>query len=333
VLSASEEFVLKNTGYAGVIDVSDDDKWILTGSDKAPDDAFWTAKLWNAETGDEVAKFGKHGSQVTAIAFSDKTGPEGQLTLATADAGGRCVLWEWSPGEQAPVELRKLSQPRLGNQKAHTDRIVSVRFLPGGTRVLTASHDTVVAQWDVATGNYDPALDLIHKEKVGSLELGPEGRFAVTTCFDNVIRVWNVQTAQVVREMKPEGRVGTLVGNVADRFASKGVGKEKLEQAWKMIKPDADYQQFLDQGGWSQGVEQLLTLIPEQLGNLKEPPTQLASDLARRGTALVAERGVRRDFARRTISPCRQPHRSPRPRLAIARGPDLQQPGDGVCFG
>ncbi len=169
---------------------------------------------------------------------------------------------------------------RFNDRAAHNNRIIALSFLPNDQRLLSASYDKAVSQWNLATGQADPGLDLKHPQQVSSMDVSTDGKLVVTTCFDGVVRLWNVETAQVVQEFRPEGRVLTLLANVSKQFASKKVTNDTLEKAWNLINPEANYQEFMEQGGWSQGVDQLLSQIPEQLGNLHESPRELAQKLA-----------------------------------------------------
>lgn len=277
--SGTEKLKLPGTGYAGVVAASSDGRWILTGSDnKNPEDQPWEAKLWNARSGELLATFGQHSREVTAVAFANTPDANGDLLLATADARGRLFLWRFSSVDFQVTEVRRMV--RFQDRYAHNRRITGLAFLPNDNRLVSSSYDKAVTVWDVATGEPLPRLEMIHPREVSSMGLTADGRLLVTTCFDNVVRLWNVETAQVVRELKPEGRVLSLLENVRNQFALKKHPNDTLMRAWQRINPDADYQQFLEQGGWEQGVEQLLTQIPEKLGSLKKPPRELAEQLA-----------------------------------------------------
>ena len=282
VLYGTERHKLEGTGYAGLIAVSPNTpqgQWVLTGSDN-PDEGQlpWQAKLWDAKTGKLLATFGEHKREVTALAFANQVDAQGKLRMATADAGGKCSVWSWSPATSQVVAV--LSPRRFDDRNAHIDRIIALSFLPNDGRLLSASYDKAVSQWDMTTGQAVVRRDLRHPQQVSSMDLSADGKFVVTTCFDGVVRLWNVETAQVVQEFRAEGQVSTLIANVAKQFASKRPANDTLERAWKLINPEVSYQEFLERGGWNQGVDQLLTQIPEKLDTLRQPPRNLAQKLA-----------------------------------------------------
>jgi hypothetical protein len=95
--------------------------------------------LWNAETGERLKVLEGHAGQVTAIAFS----PNDQFCF-TGDSNGRGMLWRTETGEA----LRRLSW--------HTSKIVGAAFLADGQRLVTASDDKTVAQWNTARLAEDP---------------------------------------------------------------------------------------------------------------------------------------------------------------------------------
>lgn len=183
VTSGVEIHQLEGTGRAAAIAVSPDDRWIATGSDQR------TAKIWNAATGGFVRELDGHKVEVTAVAFS----PDSKFVYS-GDANGRGVLWSRETGEQ----LQRLDW--------HTSKIAAARFTPDGDRLLTASDDKNVCQWDVSKLAGDPAavallepLQLKHTDSVISLDLSANGRLALTACDEGKLRIWDVAKGVLVR--------------------------------------------------------------------------------------------------------------------------------------
>ncbi|MGO9115106.1 MAG: WD40 repeat domain-containing serine/threonine protein kinase [Thermoguttaceae bacterium] len=172
---------LRETGSSGAAVLSDDENRILTGG-KDPADNNYAAKLWDAETGKLLRYFPLHNSEITAVAISR----DGRYVFA-GDALGCCSLWEAN------------GTLRWENRSGHSRDVKAAAFLPDGRRVLTASSDHTVVQWDVATGKSSDALNLRHPDAVTSLSLTADGQRAVTTCADQVVRVWDVARAAVLK--------------------------------------------------------------------------------------------------------------------------------------
>ena len=188
VTSGTQIARLDKTGRAAALALAPSGKRILTGSDEK------TAKLWDAETKALVKELKGHNKyEVTAVAISLD-----EKWLLTADANGRGILWNAGTLE----ETHRL--------QSHTGKITAAAFLPDGSRLLTASSDKTVAQWDVATGKEVLPLVLKHPDAVVSLTLVPDrengrengrqnnSRRALTSCADGVVRLWDLDKALVV---------------------------------------------------------------------------------------------------------------------------------------
>jgi WD40 repeat protein len=177
---------LHETGCSGAAVLSDDETRILTGGREPAGDNY-AAKLWDAETGKLLRYFPLHKSEVTAVAISR----DGRYVFA-GDAQGCCCLWEAN------------GTLRWENKAGHSRDVKAAAFLPDGSRVLTASSDHTVVQWEVATGKSSDALNLRHPDAVTSLALAADGQRAVTTCADQVLRLWDVANAVPLKSQKAQ---------------------------------------------------------------------------------------------------------------------------------
>ncbi len=189
VTTGTQTARLDNTGRSAALALSPDGKRILTGShDRAggqsADKVERTARLWDADSKEIVKVLKGHKFEVTAVAYS----PDGKWFF-TGDSNGRGILWNAETLEEAH---------RL---QSHTGKITSAVFLPDSVRLVTASNDKTVAQWEVASGRELPALVLRHPGSVVSLALVPGARQALTSCSDETVRLWDLDKAQVVRTL------------------------------------------------------------------------------------------------------------------------------------
>jgi WD40 repeat protein len=107
---------------------SPDGTRILTGSDDS------TAKLWDAETGQEIRTFRVHNDWVNSVAFS----PDGRLVLTGMSWENETVkLWDAETGQEIHTFL------------GHTDWVTSVAFSPDGKWILTGSGDGTARIWQL----------------------------------------------------------------------------------------------------------------------------------------------------------------------------------------
>ena len=119
-----ETMVLK--GHAATVlsvAFSPDGKRIVTGSEDA------TARIWNAETGAEIAVLRGHNGGLSA-SFS----PDGKRIL-TAGLDGTARIWDAATGEQT-VLLQ------------HNKSVNSAAFNHDGTRVVTGDDGGNATVWD-----------------------------------------------------------------------------------------------------------------------------------------------------------------------------------------
>ncbi|MBC8352054.1 MAG: protein kinase [Planctomycetes bacterium] len=219
VASGVESRRLERTGRAASVAVSHDDRWIATGSDER------TAKLWNADTGELVHILDGHKVEITAVAFS----PDDRFVYS-GDGNGRGVLWNRQTGEQ----LRRLDW--------HTSKVAAARFTPDGARLLTASDDKNVCQWDVSQLADDPGsiapLELVqlkHENSVISLDLSRDGKRALTACIDGTLRAWHVETGSLVNTFNLSSTPVSAAALSSDgRLALSVHSEERVVRIWNV---------------------------------------------------------------------------------------------------
>ena len=93
-----------------------------------------TLKLWDAQTGAELATLAGHAGEVRACAFS----PDGRR-IVSASADNTLKLWD---ARQEP-NWPPLRATRMGDGCA---------FSPDGGRIVSASRDHTLKLWDAETG-------------------------------------------------------------------------------------------------------------------------------------------------------------------------------------
>lgn len=204
--------VLTGTGRHAAIAVSADGRYALTGAPAVEkiDEAAQTsvriyARLWDLANQTVVREFSETvaadlvESQPMSAVSAAAISPDGTL-FYTGHADGQGRLWR---EDGAPPVLLQ----------GHTRSVTAAAFIaPDGARLLTASGDQTVAQWDVASGRELLDLSMRHDGWVSSLSLTDDGRTAVTAAEDGLVRIWDVATA---RELARLGGSGELVDGLA----------------------------------------------------------------------------------------------------------------------
>ena len=207
-----ERIVLK--GHKGLLwsaSFAPDARRIVTASEDN------TARVWDAENGDQLAILRGHTEPVRVASFS----PDGrQVITASTDKTAR--LWNVETGKQSVLEhggvvrsaafssdgrrvvtasddkTARVWDVQTGGQIAltgHTARVRDAAFSPNGRYVLTASDDKTARLWDSRTGELVHILEG-HTQSVRGATFSPDGERAVTTSLDHSVRVWSVETGK-----------------------------------------------------------------------------------------------------------------------------------------
>ena len=143
-----------------------------------------TARLWDAETGQQVAVMRGHDKEVLGAAFS----PDGKRVV-TASSDNTARTWNAETGQQVAV------------MRGHAKEVLSSVFSPDGKRVVTASSDNSARLWDAETGQ-QIAVMRGHDKEVLSAAFSPDGKRVITGSSDNTARLWDAETGQQVAVMR-----------------------------------------------------------------------------------------------------------------------------------
>src|SRR5262249_20125669 len=140
----------------------------------------------------------------------------------TGDANGRGTLWNADSLE----EVRRLH--------SHTGKLTAAVFLADSARLLTASNDKTVAQWDVASGKELQPLILKHPEGVSSLALVPETRQVLTSCGDRSVRLWDLDKAQMIGTLPVDEETNAVAVSADGRNALTVNSEERTVRLWDL---------------------------------------------------------------------------------------------------
>ena len=157
-------------------------------------------KLWNIETGKELASLGYHSNPVTHVAFSNDgsmivtAASDGRITIR--DARKHTVIQTFGDVPSTIMSVAFSPDDRMLACGTANDLDVSLfqmimRELFGGGGV---EFQGSVILWDVATGN-QVAMANRHYDWVRSVVFSPDGKQLASGSDDNTIKIWNVPTS------------------------------------------------------------------------------------------------------------------------------------------
>jgi WD40 repeat protein len=132
--------------------------------------------LWDASTGQPLAKLSGHTQKVWKVVFS----PDGNK-LASAGWDGTARVWDVN----ARLEIKTLT--------GHTGNVSGLAFSPDGSKLATGSWDKQIKLWNVSTGKELTSFNG-HANWVWSVAFSPDGQRLASTSEDHTVRLWNVET-------------------------------------------------------------------------------------------------------------------------------------------
>jgi WD40 repeat protein len=241
-------------GVIASADMSRDGSRIVTGS--------WdrTAKIWDAATGQVVAKLeGLHQGYINSARFS----PDGARVLTASD-DGTARVWDAATGQAL--------EPVIQGPKT---RVREACFSPDGRSILTASNDKMARLWDAATGQQTAELaghkfavrcgdfsgdgKLIitgsddntaivwsadgkklqelagHTGAITSVALSPDGARALTGSEDNAVKLWDAATGKEILTLAGHGEEVTSVSFSPDGLAALTSGRDGRTLVWPAL--------------------------------------------------------------------------------------------------
>jgi RNA polymerase sigma factor (sigma-70 family) len=133
-------------------------------------------KLWDAATGQELARLKGHRNCIHALAFS----PDGKI-LATGsnDEIGTVRLWEVAPGRELPTQVKC------------TERVFALAFSQDGQTLFAALPGGTIKLWNVMTGEELPG-GVGHTDRAVSAALSPDGETLALVCRDGTAKLFDV---------------------------------------------------------------------------------------------------------------------------------------------
>jgi WD40 repeat protein len=124
------------------------------------------------------------------------------LNGAISADGTRIVL----PDLRSEAAVRDLKDGTIvATLKGHKaggrfDRVLTARFSPDGSKIVTGGGDNTAKVWDAATGKC-LATFTGHTLEVASVEFSADGKFVATGSYRGEIKIWNIETGKCVLDL------------------------------------------------------------------------------------------------------------------------------------
>jgi WD40 repeat protein len=196
-------------GGSPCVAFSHDGKTLAIGTGDA------AVRLYDAETGKEVAAKKAHRGTVTAVVYS----PDGRY-LASTSSDHTIRLWDVDGAREVKQFTRPKAAepgfPALGNP-------TSIVFSSDGRVLAAAWADGLVSRWDVATGK-ELRRTLESDKGYQASVFSPDGALLARTAPDGAVNIWEVATGRKLRQLGGQpGQPGqVLVQPFALAFAPDG---------------------------------------------------------------------------------------------------------------
>ncbi|MGJ3239089.1 MAG: protein kinase domain-containing protein [Anaerolineae bacterium] len=171
------------------VQISPDNRIIASASADA------TVRLWDFETGAELAVLEGHTRPIWALAFS----PDGQY-VASAGEDGHIIVWDVAEGTIARIIDAQPDPSELDNPNAVV-QVYTLDFNADGTRLLSGGDDSLVRLWDAETGTEIRILNA-HQDWVRTVQFDPDNEAIVSGDRDGILYFWDADTGAVLTSLR-----------------------------------------------------------------------------------------------------------------------------------
>jgi WD40 repeat protein len=172
--------IAAHKGAVSALAYTSDGRWIVTTGDDA------TLKVWDAGYRSLVRTLELDDGRATSLSLSG-------TRAVTGHANGKVVLWDLETAQ------------KIATLQRNDASILAVAFVGAPTRVAAASHDGVVALWDVEQPSAPLHVFEGHEGSVEALAYAPERSLLASGSADKTVRLWDLPTLSQTRRYRGPG--------------------------------------------------------------------------------------------------------------------------------
>lgn len=194
--------------------MSPDGRWLAAGGwmqNKMVAPCCGDIRIYDFASGTLVTRLRAHTSVVFGLSFS----ADGRK-LISSSSDNSVIVWQAPTSDTDNADWSR--GYKVHKLEGHTERIYSVRFLPGGKRAVSSSYDKTIRVWDLETGDL-AGIMTGHPEGVRSLSVAPDGSIA-SGDRGGEVRIWDaavvagLKNGETTRRSRYLTNQGGLVGRL-----------------------------------------------------------------------------------------------------------------------
>ena len=180
-LKEASRILSGHTNWVWACAVTPDGRRVMSGSSDR------TLKVWDLQSGQELATLSGHKREVRACAVT----PDGRRVVS-GSSDLTLMVWELHSGQE------------LGMLSGHVGSVFACAVTPDGRRVVSGSGDGTLKVWALATGRCEGTFEG-HTDFVMTCAVTPDGRRVVSGSADHTLRVWDLPKREEVGAPPPAG--------------------------------------------------------------------------------------------------------------------------------
>ena len=175
-----------------------------------------TLKVWDLESGAELATLRGHSGWVWAVAVT----PDGRR--AVSGSGDKTLtVWDLESGA------------KLDTLRGHDDDVNAVAVMPDGRRAVSGSKDRTLKVWDLESGA-ELATLRGHSGWVWAVAVTPDGRWAVSGSADKTLKVWDLESGAQLASLEGHTSDVNAVAVTPDGRRAVSTSLDKTLKVWDL---------------------------------------------------------------------------------------------------